>query len=97
MGKDKTASTNISIHFGDCIITNESDVSDLFNIYFSQKGIQLQQNISNLETLCRILMPTHYPLAHFALLIAPLLKLKCLVNFQNIAPLDKIAVTIYKK
>ena len=69
LGESKKSSTNISIQPCDSLITNESDVSNLFNTYFSTK-------FHNMETFYRILMPTHHHLTHFAFLIAPLMKLK---------------------
>ena len=43
LGKSKKSCTNISIKFGHVLINNESDVSKLFNTYFSQVRIELQQ------------------------------------------------------
>ena len=44
-GQIKNSSTNISLKLGDSLMTDESDVSKMYNAYFSQVRIELQQKI----------------------------------------------------
>ena len=42
LGKSKKSSNDISIQFGDSLITNEFDISNLFNAFFFQVATELQ-------------------------------------------------------
>ena len=99
LGKSKKSSTNTSIQLGDSLITNESDVSKLFNTYFSQVGIELQQKIPQSGNPLSYFDTNSRSSNSFRFFDSSAAEIEMLLSkFPNKGvPLDKIPVTIYKK